>query len=479
MKDSKGSVAKSDVSDTIDNFIKEEQREVEFISAYEKRLKNKGCKYTDGPSVQEVYGCLTCGIEGGICGYCSIECHENHEVFEVGLRANFTCDCPTEKFPGECKHIKNQGLDKKYPPNTGNVYNQNFQAKFCSCHKQILTEEEDMMQCPLCGDYFHPACQAIPISLRQQIFHPEKENPFSFVCRDCFNSKAGKALRAYPDVMITTGEEFDEALEEDIDSGKNSKEGSDKKTNGTPQKNHIDREKLLDLFMERMSNLRGMKGIKRVDIEVKEKEPSSGDNKTTGSEETKDQSYLGKRAPLDDNSPEPLEEAQEKTSCEYKRRLSILNSHAMNLESLCGVFFKENLYDHVCKCQDCEKMYREIDPYHGLLTDRFYEDENLAEVLKEMEISGEGKEQVTKDPNFNYGNGTEADHDFLNYMKNKFKEKAGREINPAEQLMVAEHYSQLKANLGEMIRSSGKSEITEADIVEMIQRMGGFTGQGK
>lgn len=125
-------------------------------------MREKGCRWPEGAVHQDVYGCLTCGVEAGLCSYCALECHKDHEIFEVGPRNNFQCDCPTSLFTTECKG--GGGQDKK-PVNQGNVYNQNFKALFCSCHKQILTEEEDMMQCPLCADYFHPKCQSIPLDI--------------------------------------------------------------------------------------------------------------------------------------------------------------------------------------------------------------------------------------------------------------------------------------------------------------------------
>lgn len=75
------------------------------------------------------------------------------------------CDCPTEKFPGECQSFPGE---TKKPLNLENKYNQNFLGKFCNCQKLIYNEEEDMMQCPICSDYFHPECQGIPLELVAQ-----------------------------------------------------------------------------------------------------------------------------------------------------------------------------------------------------------------------------------------------------------------------------------------------------------------------
>ena len=52
----KPSVSKSELSDTIDNFIKDEEKEVRFVSIYEKirtifkliLVREKGCRHKEG-----------------------------------------------------------------------------------------------------------------------------------------------------------------------------------------------------------------------------------------------------------------------------------------------------------------------------------------------------------------------------------------------------------------------------------------------
>ena len=106
---------------------------------------------------------MTCDTKGGLCAYCTLVCHTDHDIFEVGFRGAFRCDCPTTLYPSACTFIKEGG--EKLQKNTDNVYNQNFNALFCNCSKKIMNEDEDMMQCPLCADYFHPKCQNIPLEL--------------------------------------------------------------------------------------------------------------------------------------------------------------------------------------------------------------------------------------------------------------------------------------------------------------------------
>ena len=37
-------------------------------------------------------------MEGGFCLGCYLECHLDHETFEIGLKPNFICECGLTKF---------------------------------------------------------------------------------------------------------------------------------------------------------------------------------------------------------------------------------------------------------------------------------------------------------------------------------------------------------------------------------------------
>eukprot|EP00245_Coleochaete_scutata_P009271 TRINITY_DN3004_c0_g1_i3.p1 TRINITY_DN3004_c0_g1~~TRINITY_DN3004_c0_g1_i3.p1 ORF type:complete len:518 (-),score=87.91 TRINITY_DN3004_c0_g1_i3:19-1572(-) len=119
------------------------------------------CTYSSGylPR-QAVFSCLTCTPEGeaGFCTACSINCHDGHNVIEIWTRRGFRCDCGNSKFGTMvCK----MQADKE-PINDHNVYNHNYQGKYCTCMgpypDPVRVEEgrsEDMMQCCICEDWFH------------------------------------------------------------------------------------------------------------------------------------------------------------------------------------------------------------------------------------------------------------------------------------------------------------------------------------
>jgi hypothetical protein len=58
----------------------------------------KECTYNQGYKNQTVFGCFTCNKRAGMCLGCYINCHQDHETFEIGLKRNFRCDCGTNAF---------------------------------------------------------------------------------------------------------------------------------------------------------------------------------------------------------------------------------------------------------------------------------------------------------------------------------------------------------------------------------------------
>lgn len=94
---------------------------------------------------------------------CSLECHENHDVYELYTKRNYRCDCGNSKFKPEfeCKLMeKNQ---KKSSFNELNKYNHNFSGRYCVCDKRYPPDESDtsaeandeMWQCIICEDWYH------------------------------------------------------------------------------------------------------------------------------------------------------------------------------------------------------------------------------------------------------------------------------------------------------------------------------------
>ncbi|KAI6026601.1 hypothetical protein BKA83DRAFT_4245427 [Pisolithus microcarpus] len=113
------------------------------------------CTYDMGPIRQAVHLCLTCAVPRGICSSCSVACHTDHEQVELFPKRNFRCDCPTTAIPHSCTLHK--GVREE---NTTNTYGHNFRGVFCRCSRTYdpETEQETMIQCISCEDWFHESC---------------------------------------------------------------------------------------------------------------------------------------------------------------------------------------------------------------------------------------------------------------------------------------------------------------------------------
>lgn len=152
---------------TMLDVLEEEKELEEEYAAVLGASDDKACTYTQGAvKRQALYSCLTCCPESrndleksaGICLACSYQCHENHELVELYTKRNFRCDCPTERT-GTNRCCLNTGVKQPEPSNTDNLYNQNFQGRYCACHRPYpdpeRTAEEVMLQCVMCEDWFH------------------------------------------------------------------------------------------------------------------------------------------------------------------------------------------------------------------------------------------------------------------------------------------------------------------------------------
>ena len=74
---------------------------------------------------------------------------------ELWTKRNFRCDCGNSKF-GEffCKLFPNKDIE-----NVENSYNHNFRGSYCTCGRPYpdpdIEEQEEMIQCCICEDWFH------------------------------------------------------------------------------------------------------------------------------------------------------------------------------------------------------------------------------------------------------------------------------------------------------------------------------------
>jgi len=57
--------------------------------------------------------------EHGICVGCIVQCHDGHEVFELGQRLDFRCDCGNGRMPQACL----LNAEKEDHENLKNSYN--------------------------------------------------------------------------------------------------------------------------------------------------------------------------------------------------------------------------------------------------------------------------------------------------------------------------------------------------------------------
>lgn len=153
---------------TMLDVIEREDKLEEEASAVLGFSDEKNCTYPKGYIArQALYSCATCSNESGspaaICLACSLECHENHELFELYTKRNVRCDCGNSKFKVGfvCKLMDKQTT--KEPSNESNKYNHNFSGRYCVCDKRYPPDENDdsaeasdeMWQCIVCEDWYH------------------------------------------------------------------------------------------------------------------------------------------------------------------------------------------------------------------------------------------------------------------------------------------------------------------------------------
>ena len=115
------------------------------VNAHLLRLHVEQCEYVDGDDEgmarRDIFACLTCfkktGKHAGICRPCSIRCHADHDLVELG-RKYVKCDCGNQGRLGgvECQMVAGVRHD-----NPHNRYNHNFEGRFCSCDRPYAASE--------------------------------------------------------------------------------------------------------------------------------------------------------------------------------------------------------------------------------------------------------------------------------------------------------------------------------------------------
>ncbi|EGG16431.1 ubiquitin protein ligase E3 component n-recognin 7 [Cavenderia fasciculata] len=171
------------------------------------------CTFEKGYITQPVYACKNCPNTFGFCYGCSMHCHIDHEIYELFKKRSFRCDCGTS-VAGDIKCILQ---DKVHQDNNDkNIYNHNFQGKYCYCD-QSYDYKEDMVQCLFCFDWFHETCIALNSTTKETVSTiPEADQMQDFVCLPCL--KKLPFLLDYPQIRLKDNNNSSNSTTNDINS---------------------------------------------------------------------------------------------------------------------------------------------------------------------------------------------------------------------------------------------------------------------
>eukprot|EP00741_Cyanophora_paradoxa_P025220 tig00000350_g24345.t1 len=150
------------------------------------------CAYGRGYAEQVVYTCMTCreamgenAAHAGICRQCVGFCHRDHQIFCLGRKGDFRCDCGNSRMPANHRCTL---APEREPTNPRNRYGHNFDLKYCTCEGE---DDGCMVQCPTCWDWFHFRC--IGLAAEQDI-----DDDWEYVCAACAGARY-PFLSEYPD----------------------------------------------------------------------------------------------------------------------------------------------------------------------------------------------------------------------------------------------------------------------------------------
>ena len=178
------------------------------------------CSYPDGYKTQSLLSCLTCSRRlqqlnptappqyVAVCIACVMHCHDEHEVEDVNSKRGMRCDCPTlaARNPQHAAAADASAASaaspqllpscklnpaSASPPNSHNVYGQNFAGLYCRCSSAFdpETETSDMYQCLMCEDWFHERCIDTE--------HNAPEDTDAFLCSACIAKQEWAFLVPY------------------------------------------------------------------------------------------------------------------------------------------------------------------------------------------------------------------------------------------------------------------------------------------
>lgn len=113
---------------------------------------------------------------------------DHPRVVELFEKRHFRCDCPTlsNDLSSSCSLFSPQDI---LPINDQNKYNHNFSGTFCSCQKsyelQENSENDTMLQCFICQDWFHQLCIKLE---NMQNFDNLSDTENVYVCSNCIKT---------------------------------------------------------------------------------------------------------------------------------------------------------------------------------------------------------------------------------------------------------------------------------------------------
>jgi hypothetical protein len=175
------------------------------------------CSFSQGPALQNVYLCKTCGLGNGLCAGCFVNCHSTHDVVSIGPKHQFLCACGTGN--SSC-------VLKTHKPRPAPSQNHNFSGRFCLCDLEDneLTRQSDMHICVSCTDWFHTDCIRVynechnfaPRKYHQKILPlvPENTGQYFFLCEQCLRGNFYIVKEFFEFVCVKRrGDEMEEDIE--------------------------------------------------------------------------------------------------------------------------------------------------------------------------------------------------------------------------------------------------------------------------
>ncbi|KAF0508699.1 E3 ubiquitin-protein ligase UBR7 [Gigaspora margarita] len=210
------------------------------------------CTYSKGHLRQAVYACKTCKPStgsgpGGVCYSCSIACHADHDLIELFNKRNFQCDCGTARFGGSACQLEPKPQDAL---NEKNLYNHNFEGRFCWCKGEYDPEREEanMHQCVLCEDWFHENCINGEKQGEKNFSLPDLDNFEEYICRTCTSKHS--FLKPYKNShMFFSGQTVrkNEGTKEKDNDKKSKNDQLQVETSASTNKRKLDDEQEIDL----------------------------------------------------------------------------------------------------------------------------------------------------------------------------------------------------------------------------------------